>query len=269
MLIQNINHTEIYCFVSLPGLTPGIYPPFCCKFLAISSGLNCKIVYTYENTDELELTAVYEDFLNMEGRYFGNTYNDLWNGDTNQYVGDANGWYNMGYLTESLKKNMFIEFEIGQPGATAMQMFDFGVSRKSFIETYNAGQGNTWLLSGSGDLAKLYAPEFNMYSGNSLPNKESFSYLLPNSTNTTTGKTYYDGANIDFNTLLKNKVNGGQRLTIRIVLTDKAYVYIDGQLFTATNLPEYTIEDGQEYIFSFWGTYSLMEIVDFGYITAE
>ena len=34
------NTLVIYFLVSSPGLTPGIYPPFCCKFLAISSGLN-------------------------------------------------------------------------------------------------------------------------------------------------------------------------------------------------------------------------------------
>ena len=34
----------IYCFVSLPGLTPGIYPPFLFRFLDNSSGLICKNV---------------------------------------------------------------------------------------------------------------------------------------------------------------------------------------------------------------------------------
>ena len=34
----------IYCFVSLPGLTPGIYPPLLFKFLDNSSGFICKNV---------------------------------------------------------------------------------------------------------------------------------------------------------------------------------------------------------------------------------
>ena len=38
--VNLVNTLVIYALVSSPGLIPGIYPPFSCKFFANSSGFN-------------------------------------------------------------------------------------------------------------------------------------------------------------------------------------------------------------------------------------
>ena len=221
-------------------------------------------VYTYESTEEENYTAVYEDFLNMARRDSEvSIYSNPWNSETNQYnsTNSSNGWYNMAYLTEALKENMFIEFEIGRLGTATLGQFGFGLSEKSYLQKYINGEGNGWHKTGN--FAKLYTAEYNLYSGNSMPGKEAFSSLIPNST-ANNAKTTFTGMSVDFNAKLAEKYNAGQRLKIRFELKDKLYVYIDNVLFTATNLSDYTIDSTKEYFFSFWGCEALMEITDFG-----
>jgi hypothetical protein len=141
-------------------------------------------------------------------------------------------------------------------------MFDFGISEKSHLETFNNRQGNGW--QSSGQHAGLYAPEFNLYSGNGLNNKEQFASLVANAGT----KIYFENYSVNFNTTLVSKVKAGGRIKLRFELRDKIYFYIEDQLFTATNLPDYTIDSNKEYFFSFWGTDALMEITDFGIIEA-
>ena len=227
----------------------------------LGNTVSTNLVYTYESVEKLNYTAVYEDFLDMDGRDFA-TYGDPWDSSTNQYIskGAADAWFNMAYLTEALKQNMYIEFEIGSAPSKSLQMFDFGISETSYIETFNNRQGNGWSQS----YPNLFAPQFNLYSGNGLNNKENFASLVANTGN----KTYFENYSVDFNATLKSKVNAGGRIKLRFELRDKIYFYIEDQLFTATNLPEFTIDSTKEYFFSFWGTDALLEITDFGILEA-
>ena len=236
---------------------------------SLGNVISTNLVYTYMHNIEQNYTPVYEDFIEMTGPMFA-TKGDAWDETNNKYsttaYGVTDGWMNMAYITEPMKQNMFVEFEVKAKNA---REFGFGISKKSYLETYNANPANNGWLSASTymGLNSLYVAEYNMYSGGSGNTKDAFAALVRCTTHDDpAGKIKFTSPSIDFNSVLSSKSSANANVNIKIVLADKVLVYVENQLYTASNLPTYAINNTDEYFFSFFGNQAEMTVKDFGYV---
>lgn len=214
--------------------------------------VSSEIVYTYQSEKEKQLTAIYTDFINMEG--------EAWNVDSKTYNTSEygeDGWLKMAYLTEPLTYGMSIEFTI----SPNTKQFIFGLS--NYERVTNASEYG-WCKDGTNNLDELFVPAFNIYSGTEVSSREQLGYLqqIDNlSQMNTIGKIYFSNPScvIPFELTENYK--------IKIVVEDQILVYFNDVLLTADNMPETTsIDNNETYYFSFSANYTTMSITNFGYI---
>lgn len=223
-----------------------------------------ELTYSYYALSEKNYKAVYVDFIELDGALLDSqTYYDSTN---KKYVSTSdgeNGWLKMAYLTEPLTKGMYVEFTINN-SKTAMQLL-WGISTKSYVEEYNASPTTKGWLSNdtTQNLNKLFVAEYNFYSGMEISAREKFAYLkkIPTLSSIEEGKIFYEDASIDIGQTLSNNEN----VKIKFVLDDQLLMYVDDQLFTASNLQDMTIANSQEYYLSLSGNNANISITDIGF----
>ena len=219
-----------------------------------------ELTYSYYAASEINYEAVYVDFIELDGVLLDDgTYIDT----NNKYIStNGNGWLVMGYLTESLTKGMYVEFTINKTSATKQLLW--GISTKEYVEDYNTSPTTKgWLTNDTtGGMNKLFVAEYNMYSGMEGSTREDFSWLskIENVGKVEEGKTAFTDASIDMATLIKDN----NTIKIKFVLDDQLLMYVNDQLFTASNMPDWAINDSKEYYLSFAGSTVEMSISDIG-----
>ncbi len=218
--------------------------------------------YTYYAESEKNYEAVYVDFISMSGALLDSkTYYDA---DNKQYVStnDLDGWLKMGYLTESLTKGMYVEFTVENIGSS--DQLAWGISTKEYVDDYNSSPSTKGWLSNdtTGGMNKLFVAEYNVYSGHDN-GREVTRWLskIQNVSQVNQGRTTFENASIDIRDILSKNTS----ITIKYVLDDQLLMYVNDQLFTASNIPNWTIDDSKEYYLSFSGTKLNMSITDIGY----
>ena len=205
--------------------------------------------YVYESEKELDLTAVYEDFIDFdivlsnpaEEGYAATYY------DEESYTVRDCFWFNTARLTVPLKYGMTIEF-VTDKAATQIL---FGLSEKERAFSMNAYAWNP-------AFPYLFIPEYNYYSGFDTTVKESLGYLGINNSGATGDKTFFENLSTDF-------VYNVADTKVRLVLDDTLLLYINDELVTADNMIAYDIDPDKDYYFTFAATESNMQLTDFGY----
>ncbi len=223
-----------------------------------------ELTYSYESQTEQNYHPVYVDFVEMQGVLLDNT--TKYDAAAKRYDSTndpKNGWLKMGYLTEPLTKGMFVEFTVEKPSGT--HPLAWGISAKERIEAYNASPTtNGWLTKDpTNDLSKLFVAEYNIYSGASDSSGEAAGWLTQVSdiSQESCGKTKFTNPSVDLKAFIENN----RTIKVKYVFDDRLLMYVNGQLFTATNIPDWSIADDKEYHLSFSGSDVKMSVSDIGY----
>ncbi|MBQ7343316.1 MAG: SGNH/GDSL hydrolase family protein [Clostridia bacterium] len=188
--------------------------------------------YRYRATEEMELTAVYEDidFVIAQG-------SSTWDSSTHTLTGSK--WTDINYLEMPLEKGMSVTVEWTIGGNS-----DFGLASSEQIANPT---DNSWVISSA---TTLFAPKYNMYFGT---DQSSWKYI------TTTSNPSLEDCSIPFSTDLR-----GQTVKVKIVLADEIEFYIDDVLVTTSTI-DFTYAYNDKYYFSFWGSGGTIKLVEFGW----
>lgn len=205
--------------------------------------------YVYYATQEKDLTAVYEDFIDVEP--INDATESNWNKETLTFSTtktiENSGWFEVGYVTEKLKKGMYIEFEIDYDTHLL-----WGISPSSYFEK---PLEHGWAPG----FEKLFTAKYNMYITNTSDEKAD--YWLHENATATDAKTIFEFESISIQNIMYNK----KKLKIKYVLDEELLMYVNGVLFTASNKIDWTIEDNETYNLSFSSGNGSFTITDFGY----
>lgn len=209
--------------------------------------------YTYEAEAERQLTAVYEEFMDVDVA-LGNSGEEGYEEtvySAADYTLNSCWWMNTARVNEPLKYGMTIEFTVQE----CVEQILFGVSEREVA--YNLA-GNAWNVN----FPNLFVPTYNYYAGMELETiREDFGYLSISNAGAVGGKEYFTNCskNIPYSTGSANPVK------IRIVLDDTLLLYINDELVTADEFANYNIDRDTEYFFTFAASNTSMTITDFGY----
>ena len=109
--------------------------------------------YSYYATSEKTLVPVYEDFIDVQ--HFNDAKASNWNKETLTFTTSKDiqqsGWFEAGYVTENLKKGMYIEFEISYKTHLL-----WSISPTSYFES---PLDHGW----APNFEKLFIGKYNMY----------------------------------------------------------------------------------------------------------
>lgn len=186
--------------------------------------------YTYSAETEAELTAVYDDFIQVEDKVLGSSYNATFTPSALKYAG-GNLFNGFGYITEPLKYGMTITLKFSFSGMLV------GATTKERIDDC---ANHVW----GTNFSTLFVPEFNVYSNAAEP----ISKMVESSTATRGGKT----------TINDMVLKGNKDCSIKIVLADKMLWYVNNVL---VNSEDYN-KKAAYYVTMAGATYTIAE---FGY----
>lgn len=191
--------------------------------------------YTYHAKAEKELTAVYEDFIDV--KVVEEASGATASFDKNTLTYNTNNWFNLAYLTEPLTYGMAVNFEFS--GSQIL----FGVSELNRIEN---SEKYGWGLN----YAKLFVPQANVYASKA---EDPTPVSLIQSTTSTHGAKSKVLSDANIADLAKH--------TATIIVHDKLIVYVDGKQFL-TDDKSWDLDKTKEYYLTLAGicTYTFTDI---------
>ena len=158
--------------------------------------------YSYYATSEKTLVPVYEDFIDVQ--HFNDAKASNWNKETLTFTTSKDiqqsGWFEAGYVTENLKKGMYIEFEIKYKTHLL-----WSISPTSYFES---PLDHGW----APNFEKLFIGKYNMY----ISKNEADAWLHENATSAN-DKTPYNNPSINIVNLVRNN----EKIKIKYVLLVK------------------------------------------------
>ena len=175
-------------------------------------------------------------------------------GTTYSTVGNANGWYQMAYLTEPLTYGMTVELTLVKSG---YGQFVIGLSPYDYVTNPTE---HAWVPSHN-DFKNLFVPQFNIYQGTQGDSYEDLASLTENNgdvNSAVAARIGYDDASV------RPFQDGSDTVKIRFVLDDKLLIYIDDQLFESDKLPDWTTGEGEYYLSVAASNCASITITDFG-----
>ena len=188
--------------------------------------VSTEATYVYHAIQKRNLTPIYEDFIDVEP--INDATESNWNQETLTFsttkTTSQNGWYEVGYVTEKLKKGMYIEFEVDY-GTHLL----WGISPSSYFEQ---PLDHGWATN----FEKLFVAKYNIY----VVSNEGNHWLHENAA-ALDSKTKFETPSVDIKQLMVNK----EKIKIKYVLDDELLMYVNGVLFTASNKIDWTIEENE------------------------
>lgn len=191
--------------------------------------------YTYRAKAEKELTAVYEDFINVKVVEKASDATASFDKSTLTYK--TTNWFNLAYLTEPLTHGMAVNVEL-----SGTQII-FGVSELNRIEN---SEKYGWGLN----YAKLFVPQANVYASGG---DDSTPASLIQSTTANMGTKSKVLSDANFADSAKH--------TATIIVHDKLIVYVDGKQIVNDD-KSWDLDKTKEYYLTLAGdcTYTFTDI---------